>query len=120
VEESSKTGGAPELKAVRRRLNRLLRPVDAHGYRYEAVFGCAHERTSVCPHARVRCELGWTEGSHTMSFVVFVDYHLPIGVRVAEAESFKDDVIAATRKARRVQSVVRGLSWTMEEVRKAD
>lgn len=94
-----------------------MKPKDAGGYDYEAVFGCEPGMAFVSPYIRVRCELRTVEGEHnTFAFQVFVDFNLPQGADLESAMFFRDATRDAVNKARSVSRVIEGQTWDRDEV----
>ena len=108
------TSDVATLERVRKRLGRSMTAVQ-RGFVYEKVFGTERGLSHVSPHVLVRCELR-AVNNELMQFVVYVDFHLPLGAGVEDAEFFKKAVAAAVRKARWAEGCISGLEWSRTDV----
>lgn len=106
------------LTKVRGTLRRSMTPKDEQGFCFESVFGCDKSVAFHTPHILVRVELRTTknEGFSEYKFYVFVDYHLPVGAGVEDADHLNQAVSKATRRAKWAHALTDGLEWTAEEV----
>lgn len=105
------------LRQVRAKFKRNLQSMDSSGFEYHEVFGCLRGEAFHTPHVLVRAELRQIEDNVSMfEFKVVVDFHLPVGATVADAEHFKQTVQAATRKAKWALGVVKGQEWHRDDV----
>jgi len=107
------------LEQTRKHLARTMTPLQ-RGFVYEKVFGASRELRHFSPHVLVRCELRMVPDSYELSqFMVYIDFHLPLGAGVDDAEFFQKAVAAAVRKARWAERCVAGLQWPRDVILEA-
>lgn len=109
------TATAEQLRDVRKRLARAM-GVKSGGFRYESVFGCDDRVKHYTPYVSVLVRLEHSRDSDLGHFEVLVDFHLPLGASVDQADHFKKATIAAVKKAKWAESVVGGLEWDLDAV----
>lgn len=108
---------AKQLVQVRRRLAREML-VRVGGFEYESIFGTGVPLSGgISPsisHVAVRVELRSPGGGGLnvpYHFQVLVDFHLPMGASLKEAEHFRRATNNAVKRAEWAQDLVRGLAW---------
>jgi len=106
-----------ELARIQKRLRRGMTAYGVGDFDFRSVFGCHPDESFLRPHVFVRVELNSVkERSGWYSFQVFVDFSLPVGATVEQAQRFDKAVRAAVKKARWARGVVDGWEWHREEL----
>lgn len=107
-----------KLIEIRRQLakNMLVR---TGGFEYESIFGCGATACSGIPHIAVRVMFRSLKDSDLNApyhFKVLVDFYLPEGATVKEAEHFRRATNNAVKRAEWAEELVRGHAWDLKTV----